>query len=219
MILAVPDDALDAYFKDLSNRDRPASTLCHLSGARGAASFSGQKGSMTVSSFHPLASLRGNGPIPEETLVGIQANDPSTFNQLELLATRLGLTPAQILPNKNTNYHLAATMTANLSIALLEDAIELMVEAGIEPALAQKSLGHLLESVFNELGSGKSLGELLTGPIARGDLKTVRSHVEALDSSERQKQIYQLLSLRLLEMTGDKNDGHTEIKRLLTEEK
>ena len=215
IILAIPDDAISGYLKRLSRRKNLPPIICHLSGARGAESTDGVDGPISISCFHPLASLRGDRAIPDGALVGIQSPQRSTLKHLSHLATDLGLTPTEIKSKMNSTYHLAATLTANLPLALIAESIEMMTEAGIPRQLAQKSLGRLLESVVCELDSNKPLWKILTGPVAREDIQTINRHLNVLDSDPELKQIYQLLGHRLLKIPKVAGSQRGKLREIL----
>src|SRR5450756_2220089 len=81
---------------------------------------------------------------------------------------------------KRQLYHLSAVVGCNLLVALESEAKRLMDEAtGGEDGLDH--LAPLLTTAMkNLLGSGDP-AHALTGPVARGDVGTVRAHLRLLD--------------------------------------
>jgi predicted short-subunit dehydrogenase-like oxidoreductase (DUF2520 family) len=73
-------------------------------------------------------------------------------------------------------YHAALTHAANHLVTLLADSMQLLAEAGVDaPARMLAPLsGAALDNTLR-LGDGA-----LTGPISRGDARTVREHVTVL---------------------------------------
>jgi len=77
-------------------------------------------------------------------------------------------------------YHAAAVMSSNCLTALIYTAVMLMKEAGVDEATARRALAPLARtSIANALELGPMAA--LTGPIARGDIDTVRRHRAALE--------------------------------------
>ena len=76
-------------------------------------------------------------------------------------------------------YHAAAVMAAGAEIALLDAIVSLGRGAGLDEAA---SLAVYLPLVRQALAGAETLGvrAALTGPIVRGDVGTVRAHLEAL---------------------------------------
>ena len=81
-------------------------------------------------------------------------------------------------------------------------AIGMFVDCGFSEENARQALRPLVtgnaEAVM-DMGAAKAL----TGPVSRRDYETVEKHMKVLDGEELE--IYRLLSLRLLDMTGEKN--------------
>lgn len=84
-----------------------------------------------------------------------------------------------IADEKKTLYHAAAVMASNYLAAVEDMAVQLLLDAGFDETSAIQTLDPLargtLENVI-ELGTT----DALTGPIVRGDVETLRTHLEAL---------------------------------------
>ena len=70
------------------------------------------------------------------------------------------------------------------------------------------------------LNNIKSIGNVgivksLTGPLERGDIKTIANHLEALDEEDRE--LYKLLSKKLIKIAKTKNPGrdYMEIEKVI----
>jgi predicted short-subunit dehydrogenase-like oxidoreductase (DUF2520 family) len=84
-----------------------------------------------------------------------------------------------IEPDRLSYYHAGAVMASNAVIAVLDAAVILLAQAGIERDAALRAVGPLARtSLENAIRSGPQAA--LTGPIARGDAGTVAAHREAL---------------------------------------
>ena len=92
-------------------------------------------------------------------------------------------------------------MTASNYLVALEDlAVQLLVDAGFDEASALTALQPLISGTADNI---RTLGtaRALTGPIVRGDVATVRSHVEALrELPGDELQLYRALGRRTLEV-------------------
>ena len=131
-----------------------------------------------VGSLHPLQSL----PSPE---IGV-ARLPGSWcavdgpDDVERLAVSLGMRPFRVQNADRVAYHAAATVASNHLVALLGQAARLADAAGV-PAAA------LLPLVRATLENVETLGAegALTGPVARGDVDTVRRHLGVLHDDEQ----------------------------------
>lgn len=197
LFLSVPDRAIKSVAQKLADADhiKLPSIIAHLSGAHSYELLAPLKDKVVLAQFHPLAALNGNGPIPPGSLCAITADHSWAINILSDLAVDMGLKPVALNPNKTTQYHAACVLTGNLSLALVQKSIDLMLQAGIQPNTARESLAQLLHSVASNL-EHQEIAQALTGPIARKDFATIESHLKVLEPEVRE--IYQTLSSWLM---------------------
>jgi predicted short-subunit dehydrogenase-like oxidoreductase (DUF2520 family) len=90
-------------------------------------------------------------------------------------------------------YHLAAVLASNYVVTLLAAAAQLWGTFGARPETALEALLPLTRAAVEQLET-VGLPDALTGPIARGDLGTVRTHLDWLTA--RTASIPDLLRLR-----------------------
>ncbi|MGI8869695.1 MAG: Rossmann-like and DUF2520 domain-containing protein [Mycobacteriales bacterium] len=95
----------------------------------------------------------------------------------ESLVVEMGGEPFWIEESARPLYHAALTVSANHLVTLVTESADLLRKAGVvEPA---KVIGPLLQaSLDNALRQGDAG---LTGPVSRGDARTVAAHLETLD--------------------------------------
>ena len=224
ILIATPDDAIAETAQRLSNVWRPEGrrTVLHTSGAlsSGALAPLAQRGFET-GSIHPLvsisepvsgaAALRGafyclEGTRKAKTLAAALVRD-------------LGGCSFTINPESKALYHAAAVMASPHLTALFDLATEMLAACGIKQSKAQEVLMPLLESTVNNLKASHSR-KALTGTFARGDVATVRKHLQALqgDRLAEALAVYKLLglhSLQLAEKNGLDPQLLKQIRKLL----
>ena len=171
--------------------------------------------------LHPLQTFTGE---PRAELLrgvpcAVTAHEERDLQLGEELARRLGLRPFRLADDKKTLYHLSAVVGCNLLVALESEAKRLMDAAtGGEDGLDH--LAPLLSTAMkNLLGSGDP-AHSLTGPVARGDVGTVRAHLRLLDrESPRLARTYRSLSLEALTLAAPRLDDEQvhSLKDLLGE--
>ena len=83
------------------------------------------------------------------------------------------------LTEAKTLYHASAVVASNYLVTLLDLAIRLIEEAGIKRQDAFNLLKPLIEGTLSNIGK-VGVKKALTGPIARGDIKTVEKHIEEI---------------------------------------
>jgi len=98
---------------------------------------------------------------------------------LEQLAQDIGGKPVRIVPSAKVFYHAAACAASNFMATLIDFALNMGERADIGREVFLPALGPLILATAKnivEMGPAKAL----TGPIARGDVATLRSHFDAL---------------------------------------
>ncbi|MCK5247023.1 DUF2520 domain-containing protein, partial [Candidatus Bipolaricaulota bacterium] len=95
----------------------------------------------------------------------------------------LGGRPQWIRSSDKPLYHASAAMASNYLVALLGDASRLWESFGLSRNNGLHSLLPLVRSTIDNL-EGVGFPDALTGPIARGDVDTVRIHLDALTTSQ-----------------------------------
>jgi len=110
-------------------------------------------------------------------------------------------------------YHAAAVMASGNMVALFDVALEMLSHCGLTSKEAQRVLLPLVESTVRNLSLSEP-ARALTGTFARGDLATVKLHMEALSSSgiSDALQLYRLLGRRAVALAR-KNGVKPEILR------
>lgn len=158
--------------------------------------------------LHPLQTFTGEprAELLRDVPCAVTAHEERDLQLGEELARRLGLRPFRLADDKKTLYHLSAVVGCNLLVALESEAKRLMDAAtGGEDGLDH--LAPLLSTAMkNLLGSGDP-AHALTGPVARGDVGTVRAHLRLLDrESPRLARTYRALSLEALTLAAPRLD-------------
>jgi predicted short-subunit dehydrogenase-like oxidoreductase (DUF2520 family) len=173
VIVATPDAAIESVAARLAPGVRPDSLIIHLSGARGLDALAALP--CRVGALHPLQTLptveAGVARLPGSWCA--TAGDP----QVAALAAQLELRPVEVSDADRAGYHAAACIASNHLVALL---------AQVE-RVSPVPLTALLPLVQASLDNVATLGAAaaLTGPVSRGDVETVRAHLEALPADER----------------------------------
>jgi predicted short-subunit dehydrogenase-like oxidoreductase (DUF2520 family) len=94
-----------------------------------------------------------------------------------------------------------------------------LTSAGVSEEAARGALGTLLTAAAeNVRAAGPSAA--LTGPVARGDVETVRAHLEALADAPEVLELYRAMSreaLPLAESAGADRGRLEEMRRVLSE--
>ncbi len=183
VVLAVPDDEIADLAETLAGAPRawPGAVVLHTSGALTAALLEPlrREGARTLS-FHPLQTLTREADA--ETLSGVtvavEGEAPGVAAGIEL-AVGLGMRYLVLAADAKPRYHLAASMASNLLVTLMATVQEVLASIGVDRGQALSILGPLLQGTIDNV-TASSPEDALTGPVARGDLGTLRAHGLAL---------------------------------------
>jgi predicted short-subunit dehydrogenase-like oxidoreductase (DUF2520 family) len=185
ILLAVPDDELADLVAGLAATGtwRKGQIVAHTSGAHGLDVLlpAAERGVMPLA-LHPAMTFTGR---PEDVdrltgaVFGITAY-PDYRAVAETLVLEMGGEPVWVPDSARPLYHAALSHAANHLVTLLCDAADLLADAGVDQP--SKVLSPL---VFAAADNALRLSDAaLTGPVSRGDIDTVRSHVTALRAQD-----------------------------------
>jgi len=200
----VPDDVLMEMAYALAGQGSapPGCAAFHMSGARSTDVLSPLHArGYPVGSFHLLQSLadpiRSAALIPG-SYVAISGESAAVTTARRLLQ-HLDCNALAVPATRRPLYHAAAVSASNHVIALVALAARLLVEAGVDEDDAVPALLPLVRGTLDNL-ERLGLRGSLTGPLARGDVETLRLHLRML--GEREREVYRSLAFELLEVAG-----------------
>jgi predicted short-subunit dehydrogenase-like oxidoreductase (DUF2520 family) len=209
-IIATPDDVIEETARRLAalRKGGQDETVLHTSGALSSTVLAPlAEVGFETGSLHPLVSV-------SDSVSGAAALGGSYFciegtakarRLAETVVRDLGGKSFTIKPERKALYHAAAVMASPHVTVLFDLATEMLAACGLPRRDAQKVLLPLLESTVNNLTTSTP-GQALTGTFARGDIATVRKHLNAITDSEvaQAVEVYKLLGLRALQL-AEKN--------------
>lgn len=197
VFLTVPDSAICAVCAELKWKSAQAAVHCsgaaELSVLQAAASAGAQ-----VGGFHPLQ-MFADPEVAARGLAGcaiaVEAVEPLA-GTLRRMVAALGARLLVVPPGARAAYHAGAHYAAAFVCALLAEGVEIWRRIGIAPDDSLAALLSLLRGATDAVAhSGPA--RAMAGAIARGDVDTVRRHVEALGQLDpKLRDLYCTLALR-----------------------
>ena len=125
--------------------------------------------------LHPLLSVAGGAAKFAGATCAVDGSTPRALGVAEELARRLGMRACVVPPEKRALYHAAASIASNYLITIESVAERLAKEVGLDRA----ALVPLVRATF-EQWAALGARAALTGPIVRGDERTVERQREAV---------------------------------------
>ena len=208
VLIAVPDDAVTDVAATLAEAGMRGGMAVHTSGALDPEALAPlQAQGVSCAALHPLQTVatREQGLTALAGSAYAIAGDGPARRWAEQMARLLDGQVLRILPGRRPLYHAAAVMASNYLTGLIDAAVMLMGEAGIEEREALRAIAPLVRaSVENSLALGTPAA--LTGPIERGDCRTVAAHLAALAGAPASvAELYRHAGLHVVELARRKN--------------
>lgn len=182
VLLAVPDDALPELVAGLAATEswQAGQIVVHTSGRFGADVLRPAMAAHILPvAIHPAMTFTGTaldlGRL-EECAFGVTGPD-ALRPMAEALVVEMGGEPVWVAEDQRATYHAALAHGSNHLVTLIAEAMEVLGAAGVEEP--RTVLGPLVRAA---LDNALRLGDAaLTGPVARGDVSTVGTHLRELE--------------------------------------
>jgi predicted short-subunit dehydrogenase-like oxidoreductase (DUF2520 family) len=225
-LLTTPDDEIASIAQRLADSQRgliKGRIAIHTSGALSSDVLKPLAGiGFQVGSLHPLVSV--SDPRTSQKSLGgafyCIEGDARATRMARAIVRNLNGRSFTIPSRYKPLYHAAAVMASGHVVALYHLATEVLVQCGLERRNALRVLLPLLESTVSNLSRSNPV-RALTGTFARGDIATVRRHLQALsqDGLLEALEVYRLLGARAVQLAignGLEPKLAEQIKRVLS---
>ncbi len=181
VFITTPDDTISKVASEVQWHS--GQRVVHCSGAHAVDILEQAKqNGAVVGCFHPLQTFASVDQaienIPGSTFA-VEAEEP-LLTELKEMALSLGGDWVMLRAGDKVLYHTAAVFACNYLVTLVKLATDLWQIFGVSPVRAIKAFMPLLRGTLSNI-ENVGLPNCLTGPIARGDLGTIKRHLKALE--------------------------------------
>ena len=198
---------------------RPGQAVVHCSGSQSPQILaeSAAQGAI-IGSFHPFQTFAGLDR-PEEAvsrLAGITfavAGEDWLNTFLSKLAVDLGGRAVSIPDGSRAMYHASAVLGCGYLAALLQVAVDSWRQMGFSDREALAALLPLAATTVANIGK-QGVAASVTGPVVRGDVGTIESHLAALSDSPQGLQVYQALSAASLPLAAQRGVDAGQLEQM-----
>jgi len=217
IFIATPDDVIVTVWNKIRTMDIRDKFIGIFSGSLSSNLFSGIETTGAAGfSIHPMFAFSDRFSDYRElhnTKFAIEG-DARAVGLIRALFEGLGHTVTEIDSDQKYRYHAAASVASNLMVGLYEMSLSMLMDCGFSESEAGAFLTPIVQKNTSAMLSAGPVNAL-TGPIERGDVETVKHHLETL--SEEEKAVYTPLALRLVEIARKKNPGrdYEQMERIL----
>lgn len=182
IFITTPDDVIEKVVSEINWHERQF--VIHCSGAHSVDILEpATKYRAITGCIHPLQTFAGVmqaiNNIPGSTFA-IEAEEP-LFSILKNIAITLEGDWVELKAGDKILYHAAAVFACNYLVTLVKLATDLWQTFNVSQGKATKALLPLLRGTLNNIET-IGLPNCLTGPIARGDLGTIKKHLSTLEN-------------------------------------
>ncbi len=205
VLVTTNDDTIESVVSEIAHSAgfRPCQLVAHMSGTLPLSALAGaaEAGAM-VGCLHPLqsfATAEDAVRLLPGSVFGVTPG-PGADEMLLALVEVMGGQPVIVADADKALYHAAAVTASNYLVAVEDAAVQLLVRAGFDEPSATRALRPLMAGTADNVAR---LGttDALTGPIVRGDVATVCSHVDALSAlSGDELELYRVLGRHTLQI-------------------
>ncbi len=187
-LIATPDGSIPAVIETLrqSNLIKPGNIVFHCSGALSSEELQPLADiGARIASVHPIHSFASATSSVNDFSGSHCAceGDNAALAQLKPLFTSIGGQCFTIEQQNKSLYHAASVMACNYLVTLLEASRETFAIAGISEEQANQLMAPIVHQTADNLFNN-SAADVLTGPIARGDVKTVQKQLDKLSEED-----------------------------------
>lgn len=223
-LIATPDSHIETAYKQLqtSGALEQGAIIFHCSGSISATALASDNSNIHVASVHPIHSFAD----PQKSLQHFPGchcaieGQPDAVKVVKALFESIGALPFVIDSQHKALYHSATVMASNYLVSLMQTSHQILTVAGVNDRNGNPLESLIRQTLNNYLDTNAT--SALTGPIARGDVKTVASHLEALrqqNQGDLWQQVYTALGKATLPIASQQGQASIsdlkQIKELL----
>ena len=214
LFITTPDDAIAGVSEKLSGKEITWNhkTVVHCSGSLSSDQLSALSvAGAATASMHPIQTFRkGDGASRFHGITVSVEGDAHAKELLKPLILKMRAKAIDVTPGQKQALHIGAVFASNYLVSLLR-TVEKYLESeemddgiGIMRPLIEQTLRNIFE---------KGASEALTGPVSRGDVQTVESHLSRLIFYPEYQSLYRQLgktALQIARESGSLTDEQEE---------
>lgn len=209
----LPDSKIAQAAREFSDRTWRGKVALHSSGVLASDVLEPlRKRGASIASLHPLMTfVKGSTPDLSGVMFAAEG-DAAALRVARRIARDLGGEMVRLRKQEKVAYHAFATMICPLLVSLLASAERAAGMAGVTRTQARRRMLPIIQQTLRNylrLGPEKAF----TGPVARGDVATIKLHLDALAKLPNARNAYLALAQAAIEYLPSRN--RRELMKLL----
>ena len=187
VFLTTPDGVIASVCNDIARHGgfSAGAVVLHCSGAHASTILSAaHQNQAWIGSMHPLQSF-ASVDLSRNPFRGIRAaieGDAAAISLATRIIEDLEATPLHIATSGKPLYHAAAVVASNFLVTLMGAASRMIQQAGVSSEDALVVLKPLIDGTLANIERA-GVYQALTGPVVRGDLQTIETHIRAMEET------------------------------------
>lgn len=195
VLLTVPDDSLTMIAVELAQGDLHDRVYVHTSGAHTLDVLAplAERGAI-VGSLHPAYPFADPDSADlRDVMFAIEADEDVVRGWLMEMAAKFGGAGFVVPRGQKALYHAALVFASNYIVTLYAAAESLLKQLGADESAARGALNGIVAGTVKNLRT-KGIPDALTGPLVRGDVGTIKAHLDALRDKPALRDAYKSLA-------------------------
>lgn len=219
LFITTPDDVIEKVCKKISSYLKPNALVIHTSGALSSGILkSAKKRGASVLSMHPCQSF-GDTESAFKTIPGSYfclEGDKEAIEVGKRIVLDIGCHPFVISSDEKPLYHIACCILSNYLFTTANAGIKILESLNIKHEEALKISIPLIKGTVHNIEK-IGIPDGLTGPIERGDIETIRRHIQVLKKTMPEfLSLYKKLGIETLKIAKSKGSvSDTKYEELL----
>ena len=219
VLLTVPDDVIEPLAVQLAVDDLAGKAVIHTSGVHGAQSLArlAVHGAMTGSlhPVYPFASVETVLHGLDGVTFALEAESAKLASWLSAIVQALGGQVLVVPPGSKGLYHAALVLASNYTVTLYALAEQLLLAISDDRKAVDGALNALVSATVDNLRE-VGIPAALTGPLVRGDVQTIKAHLQALnDADSETAALYRQLGLLTLPLVKARGTAPEALEQVL----
>jgi predicted short-subunit dehydrogenase-like oxidoreductase (DUF2520 family) len=216
ILITVPDAVIEDVVKEMDSAldSLNSKAVAHCSGTYSSDLLKplSSKGAKT-GTFHPNRSITESTENFQNTWFDVEG-DKDIIQIFKQIADSLGAKIIEIEAHQKPYLHASAVIASNYLVVLASLMTRVSGKAGLNEDVSLKTLIPLMRNTLDNIEQ-KGVSDALTGPIARGDVNTVRDHLDLLSREPDLKALYKSLGREALKVSSLKESDVKSYQELL----
>ncbi len=113
----------------------------------------------------------------------VETSDETLLFSLFNFAGQLKLRPFRITPENKSLYHLTGVFSSNFLLSHFYNSQKIFKESKIEGVAYLNLFGNIIDETIRNIKTN-SLKDSVSGPVLRGDLNTIKGHVDVAEEKK-----------------------------------